>query len=208
MRERKRIVRVAALLCAVIFWKGTFVLFAAESEGPVGVQNVDVVRATGLLGAKETVVILDVRTPGEFDAGHLSGAVNIDIDDTAFRERVRGLPRDQPYLVHCAAGIPRVAVVGPSLSYKGWVSRRSITSTVASMPGRLAAARWKPVLRAPPKAEGAPWLVAPAPILRGLRTLRGSSGPGELEASGTRGLQPSRVEMAIEAYESLLSFGQ
>ena len=53
--------------------------------------------------AKDAVVI-DVRTPEEFKAGHVPGAVNIDIGDKDFDKKVAALDKDKTYLVHCARG--------------------------------------------------------------------------------------------------------
>jgi len=49
-------------------------------------------------------VALDVRTPQEFDSGHLDGATNIDLSDPDFLTLVGELPRDESYVVYCASG--------------------------------------------------------------------------------------------------------
>ncbi len=51
----------------------------------------------------EQVVILDVRTPGEYQGGHVKGAVNIDYYAN-FEAEAQKLPRDKVYLLHCASG--------------------------------------------------------------------------------------------------------
>lgn len=43
--------------------------------------------------------IIDVRTPGEFEAGHLIGAVNIPLGE--LRQRVSEIPKDRPVYLHC-----------------------------------------------------------------------------------------------------------
>ena len=50
--------------------------------------------------------VLDVRTPGEFAGGHLAGAVNVDVFDPAFLERVRALdlPAEGPVYLYCRSG--------------------------------------------------------------------------------------------------------
>ena len=49
-------------------------------------------------------VVVDVRTPGEFAAGAIPGAVNIPVDD--LRERLAELPDgDAPLILHCGVGI-------------------------------------------------------------------------------------------------------
>lgn len=48
--------------------------------------------------------LVDVRTPEEFDEGHLDGAANIDVQEADFEERVSKLPRETSYVVYCASG--------------------------------------------------------------------------------------------------------
>ncbi|HZL35408.1 MAG TPA: rhodanese-like domain-containing protein [Tepidisphaeraceae bacterium] len=49
-------------------------------------------------------VVLDVRTPKEFAAGHVPGAVNIDWHSRAFKEKIGKLDKSRKYLVHCQSG--------------------------------------------------------------------------------------------------------
>jgi rhodanese-related sulfurtransferase len=50
------------------------------------------------------LVVLDVRTPDEFAAGHLGGAVLVDFYDEDFPARVAALDRAPAYLVYCRSG--------------------------------------------------------------------------------------------------------
>ena len=50
-------------------------------------------------------VVLDVRTRKEFEAGHIPGAVNLDVNAPDFEQKLSGLQKDRVYLVHCAAGV-------------------------------------------------------------------------------------------------------
>ena len=50
-------------------------------------------------------VILDVRTPEEFQAGHIRGAVNLDVSASDFQAKAVLLDRSKIYLVHCASGV-------------------------------------------------------------------------------------------------------
>jgi len=45
-----------------------------------------------------------VRTKEEYAAGHIAGAVNIDVNAPDFEEKVAKLDKNKTYLVHCAAG--------------------------------------------------------------------------------------------------------
>ena len=67
------------------------------------VSHVDPVGATKLLSTKK-VVILDIRTPEEFTAGHLAGAKNVDFKAADFEKRLSELDRAAVYLVHCQTG--------------------------------------------------------------------------------------------------------
>lgn len=49
-------------------------------------------------------VLLDVRTPAEFAAGHLQGARNIDINGGNFEALVGALDKSVPYAVYCRSG--------------------------------------------------------------------------------------------------------
>ena len=49
-------------------------------------------------------VVLDVRTPREFEAGHVPGAVNIPWQSPDFDKQVEKLDKSKTYLVHCYSG--------------------------------------------------------------------------------------------------------
>ena len=50
------------------------------------------------------VITLDVRTPGEFMAGHIQGAINIDIEGTEFETEIAKLDKTQTYAIYCQSG--------------------------------------------------------------------------------------------------------
>lgn len=57
-----------------------------------------------LLTEKSNAIILDVRTPEEFAAGHVKGAVNLNIYDAGFKAELTKLDKSKPVLVYCKAG--------------------------------------------------------------------------------------------------------
>jgi rhodanese-related sulfurtransferase len=80
-------------------------LLACATPAPApGVVHHDAAASAAFLQAHPSALVVDVRTPGEFARGHLEGAVNVDYNAADFAERVAGLPRDQPVLVHCQSG--------------------------------------------------------------------------------------------------------
>lgn len=80
----------------------------AAQPAPVGPgappATVDVVEGRKLLEANAgnaAFVVLDVRSAGEFAAGHLPGAVNVSIHEPDFADRIGRLDRTATYLLYC-----------------------------------------------------------------------------------------------------------
>ena len=67
---------------------------------PRKVENVDAAAAAKLIAENAGVVILDIRTPAEFQRGHLKGAVNIDYKAGDYAEKLGELDKEKTYLVH------------------------------------------------------------------------------------------------------------
>ena len=56
------------------------------------------------LAQSKTNVVLDVRTKKEFNAGHIPGAKNLDVNSPNFEKELSKLDKSKVYLVHCATG--------------------------------------------------------------------------------------------------------
>jgi rhodanese-related sulfurtransferase len=50
------------------------------------------------------VVVLDVRTRGEFNEGHIANAVNIDFESDTFLNEISKLDKSKTYAVYCRSG--------------------------------------------------------------------------------------------------------
>lgn len=59
-----------------------------------------------LLDQDAVLTLIDVRTPQEFEEGHVPGARNIPLDELDAAQRVRSgeLPADQPIYILCRSG--------------------------------------------------------------------------------------------------------
>lgn len=91
-------------------------------------------QAQALLKKEKGITIIDVRTPGEYGAGHLANAKNINLFDKAFMTSLKALDKNKTYLVHCAVGGRSRRAVGAMKKlgfryvyhmadgYRGWVS--------------------------------------------------------------------------------------
>jgi phage shock protein E len=105
-------VPVAALL-TVLALAGGGLLAGCSSTGSTpapgaatsvnGVVHVEVPGFAALVSSPGTVV-LDVRTPQEFAAGHLAGARNLDISAPDFSNQLAALDRSATYAVYCHSG--------------------------------------------------------------------------------------------------------
>ena len=73
---------------------------AAETPKAEAIQDIDVAGAAKLLGADDSVVVLDIRTPAEFAKGHIKGAVNIDYKADDFAEKLATLDKSKKYIMH------------------------------------------------------------------------------------------------------------
>ena len=67
------------------------------------VNYVDAKEAQSLVQEKK-VVVLDIRTPAEYNEGHIPGATNIDYKASDFEKHIAKLDKSKSYIVHCAGG--------------------------------------------------------------------------------------------------------
>jgi phage shock protein E len=76
--------------------------FAAEAAGPVAIEPKSLVDR--MAWADRSLLVLDVRTPEEFAAGHLPGAINIPHTELAARVAELEGSRDGDIVVYCRTG--------------------------------------------------------------------------------------------------------
>lgn len=72
-----------------------------------GVQTISPSHFKALLDRHQgdpDVVLLDVRTPKEFEDGHIQGALLLDYHSSDYVERLKALDREKTYLIYCRSG--------------------------------------------------------------------------------------------------------
>jgi phage shock protein E len=74
------------------------VIFMMKKAGQISPKNA---RAH----LKNGAVVIDVRSPGEFNSGHLAKAINIPLDEIETELPRRVKDKNQVLLLHCASGM-------------------------------------------------------------------------------------------------------
>ena len=87
--------KLALLLTLLI---PTFATFAGDKAKDIPVSEAEKLVKEG------KVLVLDVRTPEEFQDGHIEGAKNVNFNSKDFAEKIKALATDKPVLVHCQGG--------------------------------------------------------------------------------------------------------
>ena len=106
MPEMKKIAimaGIAAVACAILFLPPLL-----RAQGAAGeYMNVSPAEARDLLAKRSgdpRFVLLDVRTPKEFQAERIEGAGMVDYRSPSFRDEMAKLDREKTYLVYCRTG--------------------------------------------------------------------------------------------------------
>jgi len=71
------------------------------------IKNISTRQANEMLNAipsEPNLVILDVRTQSEYDAGHIKGAAQLDYYSATFTEDLNNLDKTSTYIVYCRSG--------------------------------------------------------------------------------------------------------
>ncbi len=77
---------------------------AGLSVGGLACSSADTSPETANAGVFRDAIIIDVRTPEEFAAGHLDGALLFNVQDPAFDAKIADLDPSIPYVVYCRSG--------------------------------------------------------------------------------------------------------
>lgn len=103
MEKHTVIIVVGALILVVLI--GVWAT-SRQSDQPAlpSVQRVSPEKFMQTYSQTPGAVLLDVRTPAEFDAGHIAGATNLDFNASSFFDEVQKLDPTKTYFVYCHSG--------------------------------------------------------------------------------------------------------
>lgn len=85
----------------ILVLSGIFMILSACTSSAQKHFEVNSTDVAALLSKDPNVVVLDVRTAGEFNQGHIKGAINIDINQPDALNRINKLDKKASYLVYC-----------------------------------------------------------------------------------------------------------
>ncbi len=88
--------KMKVLLPVLVLLLSSFAAVQAQKKVEVSSQQVNT-----MLQKEKNWVVLDVRTPNEFNEGHIKGAININIYDQNAPGRIDKLNRNAKYIVYC-----------------------------------------------------------------------------------------------------------
>lgn len=108
----KRLIAVAGVLAVLVL--------AGCGSTASAVQTVDPQSFLATASQSGTVVV-DVRTPEEFAAGHLPNAVNVNVEDPTFDRHISSLDKSATYAVYCRSG-RRSAIATDAMVAAGFTS--------------------------------------------------------------------------------------
>ena len=106
------------------------VLLSACGSSSAKINNLD---ANGFASDIKNpgVVVLDVRTAGEFASGHIENAINIDVESGSFDSEIAKLDKTVEYAVYCHSG-RRSAIAADKMAKAGFTKLTNLQDGVAS----------------------------------------------------------------------------
>lgn len=96
------ILGVLATMFGLSFNRAIFDVFTAQAAGFNDISGIDAVKT---IQAEKDVLVLDVRTPGEYAEGHIKGARLIPVDELSRRSKEIESYKKKKVLVICRSGV-------------------------------------------------------------------------------------------------------
>lgn len=91
------------LMCIIAIAALAMVTLSTSACGQTA-KSVTVEEARTMIDKNPKIVVLDVRTPSEWNGGHLKNAKHVDIQSSDFEQKIATLDKNATIVVYCAAG--------------------------------------------------------------------------------------------------------
>lgn len=82
----------------------TYLSFACQQQSGAQTRNVDALMFKKQIESNKESIIIDVRTPEEYNLGHLPNAINIDYYGNTIEQQFAQLPKNKTLLIYCRSG--------------------------------------------------------------------------------------------------------
>ncbi len=94
------------IIAIILFIAVALFLYAQQSAVPTDFESITVEEVKKKIANKDTMLFLDVRTPGEFDGplGHIEGAILIPVKSLADSIGKLEKYKDKEIIVYCRSG--------------------------------------------------------------------------------------------------------
>jgi rhodanese-related sulfurtransferase len=102
---------------AAVFVSALFLSGCSSNSAVTDLGAADFVAQSQMAG----VVIIDVRTVGEFNEGHIANAINIDVESMRFDAEIAALDKNVTYALYCRSG-NRSSTAAGKMSDAGFTS--------------------------------------------------------------------------------------
>lgn len=90
---------LASLLLATA-WLAMPTAQAGDTDS-TATASIAVKAAQDFVAKHEDAIVIDVRTPAEYETSHITNAVNVNVQDDSFAQNAAALDPDKTYIVHC-----------------------------------------------------------------------------------------------------------
>lgn len=121
--------KLIAIIVATSFIASGCSSTESSSQTSSKVTNLSAADFAGAI-LENNVVTLDVRTPSEFAEGHISGAINIDVEGANFDSEISKLDSAKVYAVYCHSG-RRSQIAVDKMSAAGFVNLYNLENGIA-----------------------------------------------------------------------------
>ena len=93
------------IILAVVLAIVVVAVWAVNTHRNKGFKSVSTAEFAQIISDTTAVQLVDVRTKGEYDEGHISGALLIDTDSYNFQDKATAqLSKEKPVAVYCRSG--------------------------------------------------------------------------------------------------------
>jgi rhodanese-related sulfurtransferase len=107
----KNVIITAILIIGLVWFVGYITNEGPTTKGvaDMAISDNSILKLVGpdefySLSEDDNNILIDIRTPDEYNSGHLKNAINIDYYAQTFKNELNKLDKDNTYLIYCRSG--------------------------------------------------------------------------------------------------------